>query len=213
MKHFKALSALLSYPEPELLEALPEIRTLLADAGLEPQVAPLLAELEAGELIALQENYVLVFDRNPSHSLHLFEHIHGEDRARGQAMVDLMEEYKAHGFEMMTSELPDYLPLFLEFLSQTDAEEAGRLLSDAVHVVAHVAGRLREHNSVYAGVLDAVVWLSPVAPEPLTVPPVRDMDEALETFGPGADGIEPLLKPTLRPEIAPVNFYPQRPRA
>ncbi|WP_024302139.1 nitrate reductase molybdenum cofactor assembly chaperone [Pseudogulbenkiania sp. MAI-1] len=213
MKHFKALSALLSYPEPELLDALPEIRLVLAEADLAGHTAPLLAELEADELVALQEKYVLVFDRNPSHSLHLFEHIHGEDRARGQAMVDLMEEYKAHGYEMVSSELPDYLPLFLEFLSQTDADEAARLLSDAVHVVAHVADRLREHGSVYAGVLDAVVALSPVAPEPLTVPPVRDMDEALETFGPGVDGVEPLLTPTLRPQIAPVNFYPQRPRA
>ncbi len=205
---YRALAALLGYPQPELIDALPEIREVLAgDEEVARGVEPLLQRLAAGELIELQQDYVQVFDRSPSHSLHLFEHIHGEDRARGQAMVDLIEEYKAHGFEPVSEELPDYVPLFLEFLSLCEAEEANRLLGDAVHVLAHVAKKLADSGSDYAGVLDALVWLSPVAPEPLTVPPIRDMDEALETFGPGIDGVEPLLKPTL-PQIAPVNFYP-----
>ena len=206
---YRALAALLGYPQPDLLDALPEIRAVLAgDEDVVRGVEPLLQQLAATDLIELQQNYVQVFDRSPSHSLHLFEHIHGEDRARGQAMVDLIEEYKAHGFEPVSEELPDYVPLFLEFLSLCEAEEANRLLGDAVHVLAHVAKKLAESGSHYAGVLDALVWLSPVAPEPLTVPPIRDMDEALETFGPGSDGVEPLLKPTL-PQIAPVNFYPK----
>jgi len=87
---------------------------------------------------------VQLFDRNPSHSLHLFEHIHGEDRARGQAMVDLIDEYRQHGFEPVADELPDYVPLFLEFLSLCDADEAARLLGDAVHVLAHVAKKLAD---------------------------------------------------------------------
>jgi nitrate reductase delta subunit len=206
---YRALAALLGYPQPDLIAALPEIRAVLADdATLVAAVEPLLQRLAAGELIEVQQDYVQIFDRNPSHSLHLFEHIHGEDRARGQAMVDLIEEYKAHGFEPVSEELPDYVPLFLEFLSLCEADEANRLLGDAVHVLAHVAGRLVESGSDYAGVLQALVSLSPVAPEPLSVPPIRDMDEALETFGPGADGVEPLLKPAL-PQIAPVNFYPK----
>ena len=206
---YRALAALLGYPQQELIDALPEIREVLAgDEEVARGVEPLLQRLAAGELIELQQDYVQVFDRSPSHSLHLFEHIHGEDRARGQAMVDLIEEYKAHGFEPVSEELPDYVPLFLEFLSLCEAEEANRLLGDAVHVLAHVARKLADSGSDYAGVLDALVWLSPVAPEPLTVPPIRDMDEALETFGPGIDGVEPLLKPTL-PQIAPVNFYPK----
>jgi len=108
---FKITSALLCYPEPELLAALEDIRSALhASPTAASMVEPLLAQLEGGELIALQEGYVQTFDRSPAHSLHLFEHIHGEDRARGQAMVDLMEEYKSHGFEPVCAELPDYVP-------------------------------------------------------------------------------------------------------
>ena len=209
--HFQAMSALLCYPEQELIQALPEIRTVLsAQPALLQQIEPLLTHLGSGDMIALQENYVATFDRNPAHSLHLFEHIHGEDRARGQAMVDLMEEYTTHGFEMVSEELPDYVPLFLEFLSQCEPEVATPLLGDAVHVLNHVAVKLAESNSPYAGVLQAAVSLSPVTPEPLVTPPVRDMDEAMETFGPGVDGIEPLLKPTSA--VAPINFYRQTPQ-
>jgi len=210
---YRALGALLVYPEAELQAAIPELaRTLASEPDVLRGVQPLLAQLAEGDLIELQQAYVQLFDRNPSHSLHLFEHIHGEDRARGQAMVDLIDEYRQHGFEPVADELPDYVPLFLEFLSLCDADEAARLLGDAVHVLAHVAKKLADSGSAYAGVLDALVWLSPVAPEPLTVPPIRDMDEALETFGPGPDGVEPLLKPAL-PELAPIHFHPSRPHA
>lgn len=213
MRIHAILSALLCYPEAELAAAVDEIR---AEAAEHLQTAsllePLLQALENEDLIELQQRYVLTFDRNPSHSLHLFEHIHGEDRARGQAMVDLLEEYRRHGFEPTCSELPDYLPLFLEFLGQCDKAESERLLGDAVHVIGHVAGRLNEVESAYAGLFDALLTLSPVKPEPLQAPPIRDMDEMLETFGPGADGVEPLLKPTM-PAIAPVNFYPRGARA
>lgn len=206
---YRALGALLVYPEAELQAAIPELaRTLASEPDVLRGVQPLLAQLAEGDLIELQQAYVQLFDRNPSHSLHLFEHIHGEDRARGQAMVDLIDEYRQHGFEPVADELPDYVPLFLEFLSLCDADEAARLLGDAVHVLAHVAKKLADSGSAYAGVLDALVWLSPVAPEPLTVPPIRDMDEALETFGPGVDGVEPLLKPAV-PAVATVNFYPK----
>lgn len=206
---YRALGALLVYPEAELQAAIPELASTLAcEPDVLRGVQPLLAQLAEGELIELQQGYVQLFDRNPSHSLHLFEHIHGEDRARGQAMVDLIDEYRQHGFEPVADELPDYVPLFLEFLSLCDADEAARLLGDAVHVLAHVAKKLADSGSAYAGVLDALVWLSPVAPEPLTVPPIRDMDEALETFGPGVDGVEPLLKPAM-PAVATVNFYPK----
>lgn len=206
---YRALGALLVYPEAELQAAIPELaRTLASQPDVLRGVQPLLVQLAEGELIELQQAYVQLFDRNPSHSLHLFEHIHGEDRARGQAMVDLIDEYRQHGFEPVADELPDYVPLFLEFLSLCDADEAARLLGDAVHVLAHVAKKLADSGSAYAGVLDALVWLSPVAPEPLTVPPIRDMDEALETFGPGVDGVEPLLKPAM-PSVATVNFYPK----
>jgi nitrate reductase delta subunit len=123
-------------------------------------------------------------------------------------MVDLMEEYKKHGLEMQGDELPDFVPLFLEFLSQLDEEEAGRLLGDAVHVLAFIGRKLAANGSPYASVFDVLEALSPVAAEELSEPPIKDMDEALETFGPGADGVEPLLKPQASgPQ--PINFYPR----
>ena len=214
----RVLSRLLGYPDAQLFADLAPMIDALRMEGALPraridEIAQFGQHLNTlGEWEA-QARYVDLFDRGHKTSLHLFEHIHGEDRARGQAMVDLLEEYKAHGFESVSDELPDYVPLFLEFLSQCEPDEAARLLGDAVHVLHHVADKLQGNGSPYAGVLQAVVSLSPVAPLPLTVPPVRDMDEALETFGPGADGIEPLLKPAMGglPAVAPINFYAQRP--
>ncbi|HCY61520.1 MAG TPA: nitrate reductase molybdenum cofactor assembly chaperone [Oxalobacteraceae bacterium] len=213
MKHYQVMSALLLYPEQELIDSLPELQTALAGVpALRAQLRPLFDHLADGSLISRQEAYVTTFDRNPSHSLHLFEHIHGESRDRGQAMVDLMEEYKKHGLEMQGDDLPDYVPLFLEFLSQLDAEESARLLGDAVHVLAHVGAKLHANGSPYAVLFDVLQQLSPVAAEALSEPPVRDMDEALETFGPGADGVEPLLK-NQAAGVQPINFYPKKPQA
>lgn len=209
MQHFQILSALLLYPEPALLENLPELEAALAETPLmHAPLRPLLKALATDDLITLQERYVSTFDRTPSHSLHLFEHIHGESRDRGQAMVDLMEEYKKHGLEMSGEDLPDFVPLFLEFLSQLEEPEAVPLLSDAIHVLAHIGRKLAANGSPYSGVFDVLQQLTPVVAEELTEPPIRNMDEALETFGPGVDGVEPLLKPHAGgPQ--PINFYPK----
>jgi nitrate reductase delta subunit len=214
MNHFKILSTLLLYPESALIEHLPELEALLADSPVAHDLLrPLFRYLSSENLITVQQNYVMTFDRNPSHSLHLFEHIHGESRDRGQAMVDLMEEYKSHGLEMGGDDLPDFVPLFLEFLSQLDDhEEVGKLLGDAIHVLAHIGRKLKANGSPYAGVFEILQQLSPVVAEELSEPPVRDMDEALETFGPGADGVEPLLK-TMPGGAQAINFYPKRPAA
>lgn len=209
MRTYKLLSAVLCYPEQELIDAIPELREALVD---QPHylnlLMPLLDELGQTDLITLQQDYVQIFDRTASHSLHLFEHIHGEDRARGQAMVDLLDEYRKHGFESVSDELPDYVPLFLEFLSTCEPEVAAPLLGEAIHVLVHVGNKLNASGSNYAAVFDVLQGLSPIQAEPLTTPPIRDMDEALETFGPGVDGVEPLLKP-----VAPINFYAKRPDA
>ncbi|WP_353155845.1 nitrate reductase molybdenum cofactor assembly chaperone [Herminiimonas fonticola] len=209
MKHYQVLSALLLYPEQILLDSLDELDAILAyTPELQPPLQPLFAYLRQEKLIELQQNYVATFDRTPSHSLHLFEHIHGESRDRGQAMVDLMEEYKTHGLEMGGDDLPDYVPLFLEFLSQLEEEQALNMLADAIHVLAYIGRKLTAGGSPYAGIFAVLESLSPVAAEELSEPPVRDMDEALETFGPGADGVEPLLK-TFAGGPQPVNFYPK----
>ncbi|MEF9927529.1 MAG: nitrate reductase molybdenum cofactor assembly chaperone [Massilia sp.] len=209
MKTYQVLSALLQYPERTLCEALPELSVALAPhEGALSRLAPLFAHLATTPLIDLQQQYVMTFDRNPSHSLHLFEHIHGESRDRGQAMVDLLAEYSRHGLQMVGNDLPDFVPLFLEFIGQQADDEAARLLGDAIHVLAHIGGKLAANASPYACVFALLETMSPVAAEALTEPPVRDMDEALETFGPGADGVEPLLK-TMTGGAQPINFYPK----
>ncbi|WP_439669388.1 nitrate reductase molybdenum cofactor assembly chaperone [Cupriavidus necator] len=215
MPLYPILSALLGYPEQELLDALPEIDAALAEwPQARALLAPVTGLLHSESLIALQENYVATFDRNPAHSLHLFEHVHGESRDRGQAMVDLIDEYRREGFEPAASELPDYVPLFLEFLGALVADgkeaRAEQLLGDAIHVLAAIGERLARNESPYAGVFAVLRTLTDVQPQPQQEPPVRDMDEALETFGPGADGVEPLLAPQGGPQA--VKFYPRDPR-
>ncbi|MDO4640863.1 MAG: nitrate reductase molybdenum cofactor assembly chaperone [Neisseria sp.] len=206
---YQWFSALLCYPEAELIEALPEFQTALNEwPPLQKQTHRLsgfLAYLQTHSLRDLQERYVATFDRNRNHALYLFEHVYGEDRDRGSAMVDLLEEYRRGGFELGDTELPDYLPALLEYLAQVPSEHAQKLLGDAVHVIAHIAGKLEKNGSPYAVLLQGITELSPVKPQPLVEPPVRDMDEAMETFGPDVAGVEPLLKPG----IETVQFYPK----
>ncbi|MFC5387318.1 nitrate reductase molybdenum cofactor assembly chaperone [Aquamicrobium segne] len=164
MKTYKALSALLTYPETELQEAIPAIRTVL-DEGLLTQVSihalePLLSSLETDDLYDLQERYVLLFDRSRTLSLNLFEHIHGEGRDRGGAMVDLLETYRAGGFDLAGVELPDHLPVLLEFLSTRPVTEAQSVLSDAGHIILALAERLERRGSVYAAVFQALVAIA-----------------------------------------------------
>ncbi len=138
-KTFKALSALLTYPTEELSAAIPEITAALAAERLVSnnaieQLHPLLGDLCILNLYDLQERYVELFDKTRRHSLHLFEHIHGESRDRGQAMVDLVEHYQRAGLLVTANELPDFIPLFLEFLSDRPLEEVRGLLNETAHI-------------------------------------------------------------------------------
>ena len=123
---------------------------------------------------------------------------------RGSAMIDLLEEYWKHDFDASASELPDYVPLFLEFLSLLPTDEARELLGDAVHVLATIGRKLDANGSPYATAFQVLEALSPVAAQELAEPPVRDMDEAMEMFGPSMDGVEPLLK--TGPQVAVVQM-------
>lgn len=169
MKTFKALSALLTYPSRDLQEAIPAIREVLAEgvvssAGI-AAVEPLLASLETGDLYDLQERYVLLFDRSRTLSLNLFEHVHGESRDRGGAMVDLLETYRAGGFDLSGSELPDHLPVLLEFLSTRPQVEAREILADAGHILIALAERLARRESVYAALFEALVAFASADPK------------------------------------------------
>ncbi|MDF3849072.1 MULTISPECIES: nitrate reductase molybdenum cofactor assembly chaperone [Achromobacter] len=210
MSPYRLLSALLCYPEADLLDALGEVETALAAyPDAEETLQPLMEYLATHDLISLQENYVATFDRNRSHSLHLFEHVYGESRDRGQAMVDLLDTYREHGFEPVVSELPDHVPLFLEFLGVVDPDLAQELLDDAIHVLAAIGSRLARSESPYACIFAVLRAQSRVVPREQTEAPVRDMDEAMETFGAGADGVEPLLRPFSGDGAQTVRFYPR----
>jgi nitrate reductase delta subunit len=112
----------------------------------------------------------------------------------------------------VVNELPDHVPMFLEFLSLLDADTASRLLGEAIHVLAAIGNRLARKESPYAGVFALLCTLTDVVPQEQTDPPVHTMDEAMEMFGPGADGVEPLLKPTEH-GFHTLQFHPRRPAA
>ncbi|TNF15126.1 MAG: nitrate reductase molybdenum cofactor assembly chaperone [Rhodobacteraceae bacterium] len=161
----KAFSVLLSYPTQDLQQAMPEIGGVLASetrltAAARRDLRPLIEELGARDIYALEEDYVMLFDRSRSLSLNLFEHVHGESRDRGGAMVDLLETYRAAGFEPATSELPDHLPVLLEFLATRPAEEARDMLADAAHILAAIGERLGKRESAYAAIFAALVQMS-----------------------------------------------------
>ncbi|MCW5568415.1 MAG: nitrate reductase molybdenum cofactor assembly chaperone [Dokdonella sp.] len=165
MKTFKVLGVLLGYPEEELIAALGELEQVLEAEKLLPRGArragdDLFAALRGADLMTLQERYVGLFDRVRSLSLHLFEHVHGESRDRGQALVDLKKMYEAEMLVMNANELPDYLPAFLEYLSLRPAAEACGLLADSAHILEALGARLRKRGSPYCAVFDALVALS-----------------------------------------------------
>lgn len=170
MKTFKVLSALLTYPTEELVAAAPLFGAVLDEERLVPLAARekldvLIDELASGDLYDLQERYGLLFDRSRSLALHLFEHVHGESRDRGQAMVDLKTLYENAGFFIAANDLPDFIPLFLEFLSTQKVEAARELLAQPAHIVAAIAERLERRESSYKAVFDALVAIAEAKPE------------------------------------------------
>jgi len=165
MISFKALGALLDYPTSELQLAADEIEQALREERAIPaaeldEVSAFIDRLRRADVMDLQEQWVGMFDRSKRLALHLYEHSHGESRDRGQAMVNLALVYRMNGFELAASEMPDYLPLFLEFLSQIPKEAARRYLADAIDIVEALRIRLEERDSTYAALLGALVPLA-----------------------------------------------------
>ena len=185
MRRYRALAALLAYPTQELLAALPAISVELEG------VDGLLEELISQPLVTLEERYVSLFDRSRALSLHLFEHVHGESRERGQAMVDLQAMYETRGLSVVDHELPDYIPAFLEYLSLLDADEARHLLQDTAHIWRALGDRLAERGSRYAEVFAMLLAL---AGEP-------GLSQAMATREPAAESAAALDAQWMDPQV------------
>lgn len=161
----KAISLILSYPTLELQHAMPEIGGVLASdtrltAAARRALRPLVEDLAGRDIYDLQEVFVMLFDRSRTLSLNLFEHVHGESRDRGGAMVSLVETYREGGFDPVTSELPDHLPVLLEFLSTRPAAEARETLADAAHIFEALNTRLVRRESPYGAIFESLLQLA-----------------------------------------------------
>jgi nitrate reductase molybdenum cofactor assembly chaperone NarJ/NarW len=203
-KTLKALSALLTYPTAELQLAGGEISKVLDAEALIPgrirdQLHSLVSELATGDLYDLQERYVLLFDRTRSLSLHLFEHVHGESRDRGQAMIDLKSQYEQAGLLMSAAELPDFLPLFLEYVATRPIKEACEALAQPAHIFGAFAERLRKRQSSYEAVFRALIALAAAKPKD------DDISALLQSPDPDATDLAALDAAW---EDEPVNFGP-----
>ncbi|MFZ5635439.1 MAG: nitrate reductase molybdenum cofactor assembly chaperone [Pseudomonadota bacterium] len=164
MKLLKLIAVLLDYPKDELWTHGDELREAVNDPVLSAaRRASLLAFVDtllASDTLDAQERWLALFDRGRAMSLLLFEHIHGESRDRGQAMVDLLATYRKAGFEIGAKQLPDYLPLVLEYLSLRPVEEVRDWLGHVGHILELLAARAQERNSPYAALLEALVELA-----------------------------------------------------
>lgn len=215
---FKALGLLLAYPEAEYRSAYEAALAAICEERLVRQttgLARLAKQLAREDILDLQARYVSLFDRGRAVSLNLYEHVHGESRDRGTAMVELKALYATHGLELGAQELPDYLPVFLEFLSCLPFAQARALLGEAAHVLEALAERLKKRKSPYAAVLAALAGIvadqaNAQALQSLLQQPEDDPDdlEALDrawaeepvTFGPGEAGC-----PKARDLVAQMN--------
>lgn len=178
----KIVSLLLSYPSAELLAAKDELHAALAADRMTGKkekalLAALIDDLAGLDLYDAEERYVLLFDRSRTLSLHLFEHVHGESRDRGQAMVDLALMYEQQGFDIDTREMPDYLPLFLEYLSTQSAGEVHNLLDQTLHIISALRTRLQKRGSIYANALLALEAIAGTAPDAQALSELLELPE------------------------------------
>lgn len=170
IKTYKTLSLLLSYPSDELqkflLEAEKELReeALLQEDRID-EISKFCERFNQLDLTDWQGEYVQLFDYSRSVSLHIFEHLKGDSRDRGQAMVDLMEFYKDKGLHLTSKELPDYIPAFLEFLSTLSIAKAAELLAETVNIMDKINEALSDSKNIYSSIFEAIISLSAKQPD------------------------------------------------
>ena len=179
----RVLAALLSYPDARLRAFLPQMREIVDDErALSParraELAALLDQLGGDDALETEAGYVELFDRGRATSLHLFEHVHGDSRERGPAMVDLARTYEQAGLYLAPSELPDYLPVVLEFASTLPAGQARAFLGEIAHLLNALYGALQRRESPYAGALGALLELAGEPAQPVALEDEPALDES-----------------------------------
>ena len=161
----RALAALLAYPDAGMRVFLPQIGAVLADehalgAGRLAEIDALITHLTLGDGLAIEAAYVDLFDCGRATSLHLFEHVHGDSRERGPAMIDLAQTYEKAGLYLGEGQLPDYLPVVLEFVSTQPPAEARAFLAEMAHIFNAIFGALQRRGTPYAAILAALLELA-----------------------------------------------------
>jgi nitrate reductase delta subunit len=181
----RVLARLLTYPDAELRAHLGELQTALhgeraLGATRLSELDALLHSLAAGDPIEVEADYVQLFDRGRSTSLHLFEHVHGDSRDRGPAMIDLAQTYEKAGLYLAEGELPDYLPVVLEFVSTQPAREAKAFLGEMAHILQALFSALLKRQSLYAVVLGALLDIAGEKAQAVKVAEEPPLDESWE---------------------------------
>ncbi|MCC6610185.1 MAG: nitrate reductase molybdenum cofactor assembly chaperone [Burkholderiales bacterium] len=183
----RALSALLGYPDAELRAALPEIADAIRDTRAidrEPRddLIALAVEIAGSDELEAEGRYVDLFDRGRHTSLNLFEHVHGDGRERGPAMLELRQRYLDAGMEPIGDELPDHLPLLLEYLSCRDMAETRDTIGEVAHILRNLGNVLLQRESRYAAVMAALLAIgNEEGLDPNAAPaPSEDIDRAWE---------------------------------
>ncbi len=184
-KTLRVLAAILAYPDARLRDDIPLLRGALhAEGALArerlAEVDALLASLARGDALDVEAEYVQLFDRGRATSLHLFEHVHGDSRDRGPAMIDLAQTYARAGLELAPGELPDFLPVLLEFASTQPPREARALLAEIAHIVKAIFTALVKRESRYASVLGALLDLAGEKADAVTIAEDEPIDVAWE---------------------------------
>jgi nitrate reductase delta subunit len=179
----RVLAALLSYPSAEVHRHLPEMGEILRrERALPPdrldELDTLMVKLWRSDPLDSEAEYVQLFDRGRGTSLHLFEHVHGDSRDRGPAMIDLARTYEKVGLLLAPGELPDYLPAVLEFVSTQPAREARAFLGEMAHIVSAIFAALHKRESSYASVLAALLELAGEKARPVAPAAEEPLDEA-----------------------------------
>jgi nitrate reductase molybdenum cofactor assembly chaperone NarJ/NarW len=179
----RVLAALLGYPDAEMRGYLPEMRAILRgeralSADRQAELDALIDSLRRADPLETEAGYVELFDRGRATSLHLFEHVHGDSRDRGPAMIDLAQTYEKAGLYLAPGELPDYLPAVLEFVSTQPATEARAFLGEMAHIFNALFNALQERASPYASVLGALLELAGEKAQPVKLAPEQPLDES-----------------------------------